>query len=101
MCSSDLFFIIFFSVAIIWLVTNVVFYSIANNSIYTAIKVYMYDGSSVINYYTNLEIQNDNYKKGEQLRQEYKYSDAIPYFEKALSDLQNAYSEDDLEIAQI
>ena len=95
------FFIIFFSIATIWLVTNAVFYSIANNSIYTAIKVYMYDGSSVINHYINLEIQNDNYKKGEQLRQEYEYSDAIPYFEKALSDLQNVYSEDDLEIAQI
>ena len=94
------FYVIFCSIAAIWLVTNVMFYLIANNSIYTAIKVYMYDGSSVINRYTNLEIQNDNYKKGEQLRLENKYSDAIPYFEKALSDLLNIYSEDDLEIAQ-
>ena len=94
------FFIIFFSIAIIWFVANIVFYSIANNSIYTAIKVYLYDGSSVINRYTELEIQNDNYNKGEQLRRECMYSDAIPYFEKALTELQKDYSEDDMIIAQ-
>ena len=94
------FIVIFFFIAITWTVTNYVFYSIAHNSIYTAIKVYFYDGSSVINHYTNLEIQNDNYKKGEQLRLEGKYSDAIPHFETALSELKNKYSEDDLIIAQ-
>ena len=63
-------------------------------------KMYFYDGSSVINDYINLKIQNDNYNKGEQLRLDYKYSDAIPYFEKVLSELQNVYPEDDLIIAQ-
>lgn len=94
------YFIISYSIAILWLVINAVFYLIAHNSIYTAINIYLYDGSSVINHYTKLEIHNDNYKKGELFRQENKYLDAIPYFEKALSELQNEHSEDDLIIAQ-
>lgn len=90
--------IVVISLSFLLFISNLILGLTVHQNLYTVVKLYLYDGSSVINDFRRDEPDNEEYRKGESIRCVYP-QEAIGYFEKALSQLKEQLPEDDVHIA--